>query len=154
MCYKPIDVDFVTKQVTFVDLIDSLQRNLLTYTDDGIVDIKILEFAILKAQFEPIVCRFNHKKDITDENGHYKLAYDVYRGSGLLRTLKYYVILDMPMRGFVSLPDIEGLRFSELPNQFKRRIKETYIYLIIDRVSSTSNKEIIEDYVSMLQSAV
>lgn len=146
--YNGTDIDFRRKPSIMLNkIIENLDDCKYIYEEDGADDIKIIEFAILN-QYLPIhlILRPCCKDSFYE--------YRVYYGHGLCRTLDRYVNYDITMNGFNVLIDFNGKKFSEIPRRFQRKLKESYIDVLIDTsFIYTDNDIITKNYVNALKNA-
>ena len=149
--FEPQDANFQQQRIMIGNILECMQAGLYDYVEDGSVDVRLIEFILMNCGYTgTLVVRNVPEKDIPGSTVRYKQAYKIYSGSGLLRTLKFYLLQDNPLNGLVSLVEFEGKRFSEFPVNLQRRIKEHYVDFIVDRAFYGENEIIAKQYSEML----
>ena len=136
------DLNFNIKEFSVNDIISLLNNNQIKYENNGNVDSSILEFIALNTPLYPLLVKYDNSKS-TD-----KLSYKIFKGNGILRTLKYYIIDDIPITDFFILTELNGRKFSEFPMQYQRRIKERFLTMYID-----NSANVIHKYLNMIRNS-
>ena len=136
------DINFNIKEFSVKDIITLLNNNQIKYENNGNADSHILEFMALNTPLYPLIVKYDNSKS-TD-----KLSYKIFKGNGIIRTLKYYIIDDIPITDFFILTELNGRKFSEFPMQYQRRIKERFLTMYIDNSSN-----VIYKYLNMIRNS-
>ena len=146
MSINVCDIRFIKQIWSISDIIKCMKEDRFIYETDGNVDSHILEFMLICPQTYSINM---YLRELPDCN------FKVYGGQGLLRTLNYYLLSDVPIEDFKILTELNGKSFSEFPNQYKRRIMEYYINGYYDDYNVGTNDDIvIKDYLRMLENCI
>ncbi|MCX8673261.1 DUF262 domain-containing protein [Bifidobacterium sp. B4001] len=101
--------------------------------DDG-KSSRLIESLILNIPIPYIYLSNDIDIDTDDAQNEY---YSVIDGQQRLTSIKRYLEDDFPLKGLGIIKDLEGLRFSELPDFLKRRIKDRVINCL--RIDSTAD---------------
>lgn len=153
---NPKDLFFRTNITTIKDILYALKENRFNYDKNiynGNIDSQILEALLLNFPLSQIIVRYDHSLDIPIDDSYIAIGYKVFQGHGLLRTLKYFVLDDMPIHDFTILTELNNKRFSEFPLSYQRRIKErTITFYVEDTYPMTDNELVVQKYIRILKS--
>ena len=148
-----IDIDLKVRQITINDIIKAITDNRIKYDNSVDSDCRLIELLVLHIPLFPIVVRYNESLNISITDNFSALGYDIYNGHGLIKTIKDYIINNIPITNFSILTELNGKSFSELPLYYQRRIKESVINVYIDNSYFVKNDtKFIQYYNRVLES--
>ena len=140
------DIRFDPFNRTIVTLIETLKHNGIKYDRDSKVDVGIIEFALLRCEFDKVILQQTGWTDADD-----KPTFRVLKGHGFIHTLDYYIVQDNIMEGFIILTEYNGTRYSEMPRNHRRRIEETYVNMSLEASYSDDVDTIMKRYNEVLK---
>ena len=141
------DVRFSPYNRTCLTLIEALKHNGLEYDKDSKVDIGVIEFALLRCEFDKIILR---QTGWYDNEGQLP-SYKVLKGHGFIHTLDYYIVQDNVMEGFIILTNYNGTKYSDMPRNHRRRLEETILNIDLETSYVDDIEPLIKRYNEVLK---
>lgn len=147
MDFIPANIDIGKETVPLSQIIEKLSKSEIVYSDRNmsvekmstIIENILLKFVLPRGVFNEEIGSFNF-----------------IIGQNIVETLDKFVVKEsFSLDGFVYFPDLNGKKFSELPPQYKRRIKECFwdISRIYRNTSSEIAKDIANRYSEMIENS-
>ena len=141
------EVRFSPYNKTCMTLIEALKHNGLEYDKDSKIDIGVIEFALLRCEFDKIILRHI---GWYDEEGR-SPSYKVLKGHGFVHTLDYYIVQDNVMEGFIILTDLNGTKYSDMQRNLRRRVEETILNIDLEECYVDDIEPLMKRYNEVLR---